>query len=221
MMGYPMVMGRRPMQWAPGAMPVHLQQQPHMMRQGGRQNNVHKSPRSPRGSVNGRGFQGDQQQYFYQQGRGPNPRGWTNNFRQYQGYRGPDEAGNVMLDESGMEYSMDPMNGGISDDNAQGGEAGEGFLSLQDGMMMMDIQARSHDEGDGRNRKIKRIRNMVVLMMGIYLILTYVEEEGNLLMIRIEILVVEMTKGTRTDEIKIIIISQRQQTSMSNQIFQL
>lgn len=156
MMGYPMVMGRRPMQWAPGAMPVHLQQQPHMMRQGGRQNNVHKSPRSPRGSVNGRGFQGDQQQYFYQQGRGPNPRGWTNNFRQYQGYRGPDEAGNVMLDESGMEYSMEPMNGGISDDNAQGGEAGEGFLSLQDGMMMMDIQARSHDEGDGRNRKNKK-----------------------------------------------------------------
>ena len=159
MMGYPIVMGRRPMQWAPGTMPVHLQQQPqnqYMMRPGRGQNNANKNPRSPRGNVNGRGFQDAQQQYYYQ-GRGPTPRGWSNNFRQYQGYRGQDEAGNIILDEAGMTIPLDgsiPMNGGIGDDVATGGDLVENFV--QDGMMMMDMHSLSHDDGDARNRRNKK-----------------------------------------------------------------
>jgi len=173
MMGYPIVMRGRPMQWAPGTMPIQMQQQPQqnqfMMRPGGgRQQNANKNPRSPRGNVNGRGFQsqtGDAQ-YFYQHGRGPNPRGWggNNKYLQYQGYRVQDETGNVVMDELGAPIpseNMDQINGGVLMDNdmlASRDQTGDSFVPLPDGMMILgeNIQSRSHDDGDNRGRKNRK-----------------------------------------------------------------
>lgn len=172
MMGYPIVMRGRPMQWAPGTMPIQMQQQHQqnqfMMRPGGgRQQNQIKNPRSPRGNVNGRGFQGQSGdgQYFYQGRGGPNPRGWGNNqYRQYPGYRVQDEAGNMIIDESTTSIpseNMDQMNGGVLIDNdmiSSRDQMGDSLVPIQDGMMMLgdNIQSRSHDDGDNRGRKNRK-----------------------------------------------------------------